>query len=248
MIPYDEYGEKSSPTVLLLHGAAALDTFCQQYEFAGEYHLIVPHLYGAGKSASEVYEPEQLKKELLLLIKKLDSRKIGIIGHSLGAQLAIMLVCEAPEQFSFAVYLSAWVNPTQRSIRQYSRLAGITSSMLKWKWLVRLQGKYWNYTKEQSDYMAEYARDITAEIYRSFFTNTLRLSECCNYNSIKIPMLAICGSKEVNDMKKSLDLLGENPCCQTMILSKENHDFPMRAAKKLNPILLDFIERNISNE
>ena len=46
------------------------------------------------------------------------------------------------------------------------------------------------------------------------------------YLSIKVPMLAICGSGEVKDMKLSLDMLGKNACCQTMILSKAGHDFP----------------------
>ena len=54
-------------------------------------------------------------------------------------------------------------------------------------------------------------------------------------------MLAICGSGEVNDMKTSLTLLGSNPHCRTMVLSKAGHDFPMRKAEKLNPILREFI-------
>lgn len=41
MIHFDEYGNRDNPTILLLHGAAALDTFCGQYGFAEEYHLIV---------------------------------------------------------------------------------------------------------------------------------------------------------------------------------------------------------------
>ena len=61
------------------------------------------------------------------------------------------------------------------------------------------------------------------------------------YLSIKVPMLAICGSGEVKDMKLSLDMLGKNACCQTMILSKAGHDFPMRNSKGLNSVLNDFL-------
>lgn len=32
-LPYDTYGDPSNPTLLLLHGAAATDTFCHQYAF-----------------------------------------------------------------------------------------------------------------------------------------------------------------------------------------------------------------------
>ena len=51
MLYYDEYGSKENPTIMLLHGAGALDTFCRQYCFSDKYHLIVPHLAGAGKAA-----------------------------------------------------------------------------------------------------------------------------------------------------------------------------------------------------
>jgi pimeloyl-ACP methyl ester carboxylesterase len=147
MLPYDEYGKREKPTILLLHGAAALDTFYGQYCFSERYHLVVPHLYGAGKSAGKIYEPEALKHELFKLIHSLNKDKIGVIGHSLGAQLAVMLVCERPEQFSFAVFLSAWVNPKPGTVRMYCNPAGITVKMLHCKWYVRLQGKYWRYTK-----------------------------------------------------------------------------------------------------
>ena len=139
MLYYDEYGSKENPTIMLLHGAGALDTFCRQYcfsdkyhlskmlclfykmqritcllcpffaiclnlacavflthqyqyGFSDKYHLVVPHLAGAGKAATEIYEPEKTVEELFMLIKSLHKKRIGVIGHSLGGQIAIMLV------------------------------------------------------------------------------------------------------------------------------------------------------------
>lgn len=241
MLYFDEYGNKDNPTILLLHGAGALDTFCNQYCFSERYHLIVPHLYGAGKSADKVYNSDMMKRELWELIDSLHKEKIGVIGHSLGGQLAIMLVCERPSQFRFAVFLSAWVNPNPKTVKMYCSLAGMAAKMLHIKWLVRFQGKYWNYTKEQAEYMAEYSRLITPQVYRSFFAYTLDLRNVPTYLHIKIPMLAICGSGEVKDMKLSLDMLGKNACCKTMILPRAGHDFPMRNSSQLNTVLNDFL-------
>lgn len=165
MLCYDEYGSKGNPTILLLHGAGALDTFCRQYCFSDKYHLVVPHLAGAG----------------------------------------------------------------------------LCAKMMHWRWLVLLQGKYWHYTKEQANNMSEYSKQITPQVYRSFFANTLDLSKLSEYQAVTIPMLAICGSKEVKDMKASLKLLAQNPNCQTITLQGVNHDFPMRNARQLNPILKQFI-------
>ena len=177
MLYYDEYGNKENPTILLLHGAGALDTFCRQYCFSDKYHLVVPHLAGAGKAAAEIYEPEKTVEELFTVIKTLHKNRIGVIGHSLGGQIAIMLVSKNPELFNFAVFLSAWVNPKPKTIRMYCSLAGLSAKMLHWRWLVQFQGKYWNYTKKQADNMAEYSKQITPLVYHSFFSNTLDLSK-----------------------------------------------------------------------
>lgn len=241
MLYYDEYGSRENPTILLLHGAGAADTFCRQYCFSENYHLIVPHLPGAGRAAGEIYEPEKIAEELSVLINKLGKKRIGIIGHSLGAQIAVKLVSRNPERFSFAVFLSAWVNPNPKTVRMYSSLAGLSVKLLHWSLLMRLQGRYWNYTKKQADAMAEYSKQITPAVYRSFFTHTLDLSELPEYDSVSIPMLAVCGSREIRSMKTSLALLAQNPNCQSVILQGANHDYPMRGARELNPVLEKFL-------
>lgn len=241
MITFDEYGNRNHPTILLLHGAGALDTFTQQYCFADHYHLVVPHLPGAGENAAMPYNKEETVEMLHELIASLHKDKIGVVGHSLGAQIAIMLVTKYPQYFSFAVFLSAWVNPKPKTIRMYTKFSKLSSMMFQWSWLIRLQAKYWHYTKQQADTMAAYAKHITPEVFSSFFENTLDLSTLQDYKMLTLPMYAIIGKHEVSDMKTSLHLLGENPHCKTQVM-KGYHDFPMRNAKQLNPVLLDIFQ------
>lgn len=113
--------------------------------------------------------------------------------------------------------------------------------MFQWSWLIRLQAKYWHYTKQQADTMAAYAKHITPEVFSSFFENTLDLSTLQDYKMLTLPMYAIIGKHEISDMKTSLHLLGENPHCKTQVM-KGSHDFPMRNAKQLNPVLLDIFQ------
>lgn len=90
--------------------------------------------------AAEVYEPKGNVEELFTLIRTLHKKQIGIISHSLGGQIAIMLVSKQPELFSFAVFLSTWVNPKPKTIRMYCSLAELSAKMLHWRWLVQFQG------------------------------------------------------------------------------------------------------------
>lgn len=92
------------------------------------------------KAVAKIYEPEKTVCELFTLIKSLHKKRIGVISHSLGGQIAIMLVSKQPELFNFAVFLSAWVNPKPKTIRMYCSFAGLSAKMLHWRWLVLLQG------------------------------------------------------------------------------------------------------------
>lgn len=243
MIHFDEYGDRNNSTILLLHGATAVDTFTQQYQALHNYHLVVPHLYGAGESVTIPYEPNKLTKEIVALIQSLNKPQIIVMGHSIGAQLAVMLVTKHPDLFSRAVFLSAWVLPNEKSIRMYCKTASLTVKLLRYKWIVRMQGKYWHYTKQQAQYMADYAQKLTVENYRAFFKQTLNIKDFPEYEAVNIPMLAICGQRESTDIKHSLALLAQNLSCQIMTLSRAGHDFPMRCAGELNAILSAFFKK-----
>lgn len=243
---YDTYGKAENPPLLLLHGAAATDTFSNQYCFADRFYLIVPHLAGSGRAIHEVYDPETTLSALETLVEeccaRLHCKAMMVMGHSLGGELAVALVSRRPQRFSRAVFLSAWVCATQKSVREYGKMASMTSRMLHWRWLVRLQARYWHYTPAQTDFMVEYAAYITPRQYAAWFVNRIYLDKLPRYASLELPMLAICGSAEVPEMKASLAALGaRNPHCETRILQGASHDFPMRCAKQLNPMLLEFL-------
>lgn len=90
--------------------------------------------------------------------------------------------------------------------------------------------------------MVEYSKKITPEQYTAWFKNRILLDENAGYSDIKIPMLAVCGKKEIKEMIHSIEELGRrNPNCKTIFLDKASHDFPLRNAEVINPILMKFI-------
>ena len=240
---YDEYGDRKSKTVVLLHGAAATDTFANQYCLSGRYHLVVPHLYGSGREVETPYAPQKTLEALEALISSLGKEKVALVGHSLGGELAVALAARHPELFDRAAFLSAWICASDKSIKRYTAAARYTCVTLKWSWLVRLQGKYWGYTDAQAAFMADYARKIPPESYADWFRLRIRLDDYPQYGSVKLPMLAVCGDREVTEMKNSIAELGRrNPNCRTVLLRGANHDFPMRKTAETNALLKQFLE------
>ena len=240
-----EYGNRDNPTIVFLHGAGATDTFSSQYCLKSKYHIIVPHLYGSGREVDQVYELEKTLVGIVEIVKSLGKEKVSLVGCSLGAELAVALVSLHEELFDKAVFLSAWVCPSDRAIKQYVKLAGIMSYFFKLEWYLRLVGKLWKYTKEQTDFLVAYGKGITPDHFKAWFGIRVRLKEYTGYRDVKIPMLAICGEKELREIRDSLKELGkQNPSCKTEVWEKANHDIPMRFADRLNRTLLDFLSSN----
>lgn len=240
----ETYGTEDSPVLLLLHGAAAKDTFCHLYQsLAQRYFLVLPHLPGGGKAARESYDPVRVTEALLHLTEGLGERPVGIVGHSLGSQLALRLLCAGPERFRCGVLLSPWVCPRERTICLYCRSARYLMWAFRWQWLVKLQGRYWGYDPAQQAAMARDAAQLTLKQYQSFFTNTTRLEALPEYPSLTLPLLAACGSRELGEIKKSVAALArENPHCTSAILPGASHDFPMRQPEGLKRLMEGFLE------
>ena len=247
---FDAYGNEKNPVLILLHGAAALDTFANQYDLlAREFRVLVPHLPGAGEAAAEAYDPQTTADTLATWIASLNVGRVLLMGHSLGAELAVKLVSEHEALFSRAVFLSPWLLASPISEKLYSALARMTYGSVKNEKLMRLQAKYWNLNAAQADRMVAYSPNIPLETYLSFFRNRIHLGELTGYPAVSIPMLAMCARGDSGETKTSVRALGEqNTNCLTVIFPQGSHDFVLRQAGLLNPMLLDFLtaDRSLS--
>ncbi len=244
---FDEYGSRENPTVVLLHGAGVVDTFARQYEALAGYHFVVPHLYGSGQETAEPYTPDKAIAAVLEIIRDLGKEKVSLVGHSMGGQLSVALATRHEALFDRAAFLSPWVCSTEKTVRMYGKLAGIMAALMRVSSLVRIQAKYWGFTPEQTEFMAGYSRNITKEQYAAWFTRRIFLDDLPGYSSVRIPMLAVCGEKEIKEMKHSVEELGRrNPRCKTIILPGARHDFPLRNSEALNPILLSFLRSPVA--
>ena len=240
---FDSYGNSSNPTLVLLHGAAALDTFAHQYAMLAErFYVLVPHLPGAGEAATEAYNPQPTADVLAAWIASLNAGRVLLMGHSVGGQLAVKLVSEHEALFSRAVFLSAWLISSEKSVKRLSTLARLSYGAIKNASLLRMQAKYWGLTPEQTEKFVAYSPRIKLNTYVGFYANRILLRQLPGYSRVKIPMLAMCAKGETAEMKASLDALGkQNTNCLTVVFPQGSHDFVLRNYSLLNPMLMDFL-------
>lgn len=240
---FDAYGDEKKPVLILLHGAALLDTFSHQYEpLSRWFRVLVPHLPGAGEAAAEPYDPQATADALAAWISSLGVGKVLLMGHSVGAELAAKLVSEHEALFSRAVFLSPWLNATPGSVRLYSGMARMSYKAIKSAGLLRMQAKYWGLKPEEAERVIHYSPCIPLETYVGFYASRIYLRDLTDYAAVKIPMLAMCAKGETAETKSSVRMLGEqNENCLTVVFPRGSHDFLLRNYKLLNPMLLDFL-------
>lgn len=114
VLQYQEYGDKSAPLMMFLHGGGVSEwMWDQQIHYFTKYHCIVPILSEHGLNHDGTpFSIEGSAEELILLIEeKAGGKEVILIGFSLGSQVIIQLLSMKPDLIDFAIINSASVRP-----------------------------------------------------------------------------------------------------------------------------------------
>lgn len=108
---YETVGPEDAPPVLFLHGLTASRRYWipRVFPLAASRRLIVPDLPGFGLSPKPLadYTPLFFAEALLgLLDRERITTKVSLVGHSLGAILALEVLRQAPERIDRVVLAS----------------------------------------------------------------------------------------------------------------------------------------------
>lgn len=246
MIHYDEYGDSKNQTIVFLHAEGILDSFCKQYYLAKKYHIIVPHLFGAGEEAEEYYTPQKQLRELIKLIDSLGVDNMILVGYSLGAGLAVLLLNERPKCFAKAVFLSPSMCNSKFTTSMITIKAQIKSLAYMIPAVQKRRADYFGFNEEQKNKFLEYSKKLTFEQYRAWYWNAMNIDECVHFRDAKIPMLSMCAENDEGGIRITTAELGKlNPNCKVKLLEGMGRFYPMRKADELNCILEEFLEADI---
>jgi pimeloyl-ACP methyl ester carboxylesterase len=107
-----EAGPKSGETVVLVHGlgkAAARDWSRVIPALAGRYRVLALDLPGFGQSdkGNHHYSPDNFARVLEALLQKRAARPVALIGHSMGASVALAYTAAYPERVSRLILVDA---------------------------------------------------------------------------------------------------------------------------------------------
>jgi pimeloyl-ACP methyl ester carboxylesterase len=116
-IHYLEWGGKG-PAIILLHG---MNDDAQIWKkmgplLASGYHVIAPDRRGAGDSdkPKEGYDYKTLVNDVALLARSLKLKRVTVVGHSFGAEIALNMAVQEPELVRSVVLIDGGFWPKRK--------------------------------------------------------------------------------------------------------------------------------------
>lgn len=101
-------GPKNAKPIVFVHGLGGnVMNWWDQYEyFTGEYRVVVPDLWGHGKSErgpQVIYSIEEFAGQVLGLMDALGIKKASLVGNSMGGMVAARIAVNNPERVEMVV-------------------------------------------------------------------------------------------------------------------------------------------------
>ena len=237
----EEYGKGNPQTIVMLHGANFVHTYGRQYPLSKEYHIVVPHIMGFGDHTEKSFDTEECVKELVDYIRSLN-KKVMLVGFSLGAQLAFKLVSEYEELFDSAIIVSPWLIKGEPLLTEIAELNKKQLRQLKNKFLCRIIGTMNGLPPKACKEFVLQMQNVTEETMHNVVYNGISLESVPRFADVKIPVVALAGGKEQEEVHNSIRKMAEvNPNCRFEIWEKAGHNIPPLFAKKFNELICSMI-------
>ena len=244
MLYFREFGDRKNPTILLLPGAGMAQTFYCQYGFADRFHLVEVHLLGTGEEAAKKWSLRENIDGVLAIIKEIGKEKVSLAGCSMGAQMAVALLCEAPQYFGRAIIISAWLIKDPKQVKKLCRLMKLLFYVENSSYFAKKEAKQMGMDPQTTADFLRQGKNNRRDNYDAYSWDGVDIKKYPQFASVDVPMLALVGEKESRDVmiESTLTLGRMNPNCVCQVWKDHAHDIPYVRPEEFNRVFLDFMQ------
>lgn len=219
----------SDPVLVLVHGYSDSSRSYSMIEpWLGRYRLIIPDLPGHGESALRTgWEISELADDIARLIAQLGSTPLAVVGHSLGAMIALELAARPNFEAGKLVTISGTLAPRMPSTgplgKQILRLSDPIDSNDPFfaDWHAGPKHVDPDFLK----HLSIEAAAIPAAVWQAIFSELSRLDLTAAASQISVPLLCISGSEdELFDASHRQHLLKALPDAKSIVMDGFGHN------------------------
>jgi pimeloyl-ACP methyl ester carboxylesterase len=237
-------GARDAPAVIFIHGAGLSGwMWKKQVEALGRIRSIVVDLPDHGEDRERPFTSiEAAADEIAQLASELaPSGKAHLVGHSLGAKIALEALSRHPESVASAVVSSALVRPYPLARLMNSRfINSLSIKMLRSERIARAQAAQFEFPDEEmvDAYLADMAALEEGNLERPMSAFCSRLCPPPGLEGVRCPVLVTAGSREAIAMRESVtDLEGLIPGAKATLISGARHNYPWAQYGAYNRVL-----------
>lgn len=239
----------TGPNLLLLHGVG-LRAEAWGAQFGLPARIVAPDMPGHGESpwTENTNSLEDYVRAGLDVLKGLDAPAI-VVGHSMGAMLALELADRAPDLVKAVVALNAIFErslPAQEAVQgRAARLDGKsipdqTQTLERW---------FGNDASAEREACASWLIDVTPAAYKCAYTAfaTSQIPDRQGLSRLSCPALFITGSEEPNSTPAMSDAMASlAPGGRSIIVDGAAHMMPMTHSNEVNAAIVSLINEVFS--
>ena len=209
-IAYVEKG-KGDEHVLLLHGFAAnIFTWHYQTDFLARqgYHVWAVDFIGFGQSdkpSEDVYGLDLYQGQIISFMNKMGIKKAHVIGHSMGGAIGLWLAVKNPDRLNSLIVVDPASYPFEwpALLQVCKRYGRYLEPFINRRAICFILGQIFfdrkKVTQRQIDaYWEPIKRGGKQSLLRVLeaFDNQILAEMCCQYSTIKVPVLVVWGEED----------------------------------------------------
>ena len=244
-----ETGNLNAPIIVFLHGGGVSGwMWNKQIEFFSNYHVLVPDIESHGNSHNEhfVSIQESARKIIRLIGSKAYGKKVTIVGLSLGAQILVEILSEAPEIVECAVINSALVRPMKFTKKMIRPMFRMSYGLIKNRRFAKLQAAQLYISDENFEIYFEESKNTLLKDLIQVLESNMSYSLPPEFKNAKVKIMVLVGSKEKGVMIKSAhDMLQSNNYCKGYSAPGIGHGVSLADPQLFNELIKAWIENGI---
>lgn len=220
------------------------------------FRLILIEMPGHGQSdipsSSYPFTVEQIAHDIVTLTRGIGLESFHLIGHSLGAGLALFISTHYAQSVRNAVVVAPPAfGPPRRLLLTYPGMTALASVFFgRWTVKANMKAMYYDDDLIDAEIIDEYALQINKDGYwnmlgalsRQYFSPQFDEMQSA-YPSISMPLLIIWGEQEEWLPVDMAHKLHERiPHSQLLVVPNSGHNPHEECAERVNPIVVEFLK------